>query len=195
MQRYGITELDKVLITVCRLSSAEKYKGYDKVIEVLPEILKVLPGTRYILAGRYDENEKNRISALLQANSLENNVILTGFIPENELSDHYKLSDLFVMPSKGEGFGIVYLEAMACGVPVLTGNKDGSKELVEKLNIGFSVDPDNEKELSSAIISLLNDSKINKKDISEKVREKYSFEKFSNSMSKIIIGNKEAIEV
>ncbi|MGI8893140.1 MAG: glycosyltransferase, partial [Bacteroidia bacterium] len=194
MQRYRITKRDKVLITVCRLSSAEKYKGYDKVIEVFPEILHVLPDTRYILAGKYDENEKKRISAMLKSNSLGKNVILAGFIPENELSDHYKLGDLFVMPSQGEGFGIVYLEAMACGIPVLTGNKDGSKELVEKLNIGFSVDPDNKKALSLAIISMLQVEKTDKNSISVQVEDIFGFSRFKARVAELVLHKLEKIE-
>jgi phosphatidyl-myo-inositol dimannoside synthase len=187
MQRYEIKTGEKIILTICRLSSAEMYKGYDKVIEILPLVLNSLPGTKYILAGKYDEEEKKRVNALIEKSGVENNVILTGFISDAELTDHYRLADLFVMPSKGEGFGIVYLEAMVCGVPVITGNKDGSKEIIEKLKIGKSVDPDNPDELVSAIVSMIKDADKPKELISSTVEDVYGFSGYKQKVTDLIL--------
>lgn len=77
--------------------------------------------------------------------------MLTGFIPDHELEDHYNLCDVFAMPSKGEGFGIVFLEAMACGKPVLAGNKDGSVDAVLNGELGVLVDPDDVAQITEAL--------------------------------------------
>ena len=71
-------------------------------------------------------------------------VIFAGFVPTEELVEHYRLADVYVMPSK-EGFGIVYLEAMACGVPVIAGDDDGSADPLQDGRLGWQVphrDPD-----------------------------------------------------
>ena len=83
---------------------------------------------------------------------IESNVTLAGFVPDYELCSHYNLCDLFAMPSKGEGFGIVFLEALACGKPMIAGNKDGSVEAVLNGELGALVDPDNVAEIANAII-------------------------------------------
>jgi phosphatidyl-myo-inositol dimannoside synthase len=187
MQRYGIKKGEKVILTICRLSSAERYKGYDKVIEGLPSVSKDFPEIKYILSGKYDEEEKKRIEDLIKESGIGDNVILTGFISDAELTDHYRLADLFVMPSQGEGFGIVYLEAMVCGVPAITGSKDGSAEIIEKLKIGKSVDPDNPDELASAIVSMLKNTEVKKELISSRIEEVYGFSKYKQRVTELIL--------
>ncbi len=80
---------------------------------------------------------------------------LAGYIPEEELNDHYNLCDVFAMPSKGEGFGIVFLEAMACGKPVLAGNKDGSVDALLGGKLGALVDPDDVAQIAETLIAIL----------------------------------------
>ena len=70
---------------------------------------------------------------------LNSRVVFTGFIPESEKADHYRLADAYAMPSWGEGFGFVFLEAMACGVPVVASAIDGGKEAVLDGKLGFVV--------------------------------------------------------
>ena len=87
------------------------------------------------------------------------NVQFTGLVPAEELPDYFRLADVFVMPSTGEGFGIVFLEAMASGVRVIGGNRDGSVDALADGELGGAVDPDNEQELISAICAALSTSK------------------------------------
>ncbi|MDB6140174.1 MAG: putative glycosyltransferase, partial [Verrucomicrobiaceae bacterium] len=82
-------------------------------------------------------------------------VIFTGFIPENELPDYYRLCDAFVMPSTGEGFGIVYLEALASGRPCIVGNTDASPEAIGNGRLGLVVDPHSVAAITAAVIQLL----------------------------------------
>jgi glycosyltransferase involved in cell wall biosynthesis len=82
-------------------------------------------------------------------------VRFVGHVAADELPDYYRLADAFVMPSTGEGFGIAFLEAMASGVPVIGGNKDGSLDPLADGQAGTAVDPNDSATLASAICSAL----------------------------------------
>jgi glycosyltransferase involved in cell wall biosynthesis len=153
LKRYGLKPDEPVILTVSRLAPAERYKGYDQILKALPAIRSKMPKVRYIIGGRGPD--RGRILELIQSLGLESAVTLTGFIPQPELVDHYNLCDVFAMPSKGEGFGIVYLEAMACGKAVLAGNKDGSVDALKDGKLGVLIDPDNVEEIAANLILML----------------------------------------
>jgi glycosyltransferase involved in cell wall biosynthesis len=155
LRRYGLTKKQKVLFTLARLDSRERSKGYDLVLDALPHICKAIPDIHYVLAGRGQDTE--RIRRRVRQLGLENHVTLTGFLPERDLPEHYALADLFVMPSKSEGFGIVFLEALACGRRVLAGNQDGSREPLLEGELGLLVDPNNAGALAATIIRVLSE--------------------------------------
>src|SRR5262249_9289896 len=114
----------RVLLTVSRLASSERYKGHDRVIRLLPRGLRQYPETIYLIAG--DGDDRLRLEALALEVGVRERVRFAGQITPEDLADHYRLADLFVMPSSGEGFGIAFLEAMASGIRVIGGNRDGS---------------------------------------------------------------------
>ncbi len=180
-KRYGLSEEDKVIFTLTRLNSEEGYKGYDKVISILPQLIKSGLRFKYILAGKADEAEKKRMQQLIRSNGLEAYVLMPGFIADEEVTAHYLLADVFVMPSKGEGFGIVYLEAMACGLPVIAGNKDGSTEALQFGELGTLIDPDNEEQLQEAILTVLQQQK-EPGQIQQKMLKFFSFEKYKERL-------------
>lgn len=182
-KRYGLSGQEKVIFTLTRLNCEEGYKGYDKVISILPQLIKSGLSFKYILAGKADDAEKKRMQKLISARGLEEYVLMPGFIADEEVSAHYLLADVFVMPSKGEGFGIVYLEAMACGLPVIAGNKDGSTEALQFGELGTLIDPDNEEELQKAIIYVLQQKKEEKK-LQEKMLGYFSFDKYTERLQK-----------
>ena len=150
-KRYGILPGEKVELTVARLAGTEQFKGYDAVLKVLPAICKSFPGVKYLLCGKWEEVEKKRITKLINELKLYNVVITTGFIKDSELTAHYGMADLFVLPSRKEGFGIVFLEAAWCGLPVIGGNRDGSTEALLNGELGELVDPENLGEIENAI--------------------------------------------
>jgi glycosyltransferase involved in cell wall biosynthesis len=109
------------------------------------------PDLRYILAGKSDETERRRLTNIIRDLGLESHVHLPGFLPDAELIDHYLLADVFVMPSKKEGFGLVFIEALACGVPVVAGDADGSAEALQNGRLGLLIDPDDPAAIAGAI--------------------------------------------
>lgn len=154
-QKYNLADDDKVLFTLTRLATTEQYKGYEQVIKVLPAIRNAFPKVKYVLSGQYDEAEELRVKQLAKKHRVEDIVIMTGFVSEPELADHFLMADLFVLPSKKEGFGIVFIEAISFGLPVVCGNVDGSMDAVRNGELGKAVNPDNLDELQNAIESYL----------------------------------------
>jgi glycosyltransferase involved in cell wall biosynthesis len=151
LERYGLQAGQPVLFTVGRLAAAERYKGQDQVLRALPQILRELPALKYVIGGRGDDEA--RLRQLAAELGVESQVIFTGFIPEQELADHYRLADLYVMPSRGEGFGIVYLESLACGRPCLVGDSDASPEAIDHGRLGFVVPPCDTDAIARAVLS------------------------------------------
>lgn len=187
-ERYGISEGDKVLLTVARLASTEKYKGYDAVIELLPRLAKRYPGLKYLLAGKWEEEEKKRITNIISAIKLHNVVILTGFVEDDELIAHYGMADLFVLPSRKEGFGIVFLEAAWCGLPVIAGNRDGSAEALLQGRLGILIDPGDRRALENAIMEALS-SPISPGEKSARqiaINRQYGFDQFKKSQFQLL---------
>jgi phosphatidyl-myo-inositol dimannoside synthase len=155
LKRHGLKNTTPVIFTLTRLASSEQYKGHDQVIKALGNLKTKFPDLKYILAGKYDQKEEIRIQKLIAENKVEDELILTGFVEDDELSDYFLLADLFVLPSKKEGFGIVFIEALSNGLPVICGNVDGSIDAIRNGELGTAVNPDSPAELEAAIINHL----------------------------------------
>ncbi len=156
LERYHLNTEHKIVFTLTRMASTEMFKGYEKVIEAVSRIKQNIPDIKYILAGPCDAFEKARIGQLITDYGLKDNFILTGYIEETELADHFLMADLFVLPSKKEGFGIVFVEAMALGLPVICGNADGSTDAVRNGEMGTAIDPDDNQLLEQTMTRKLN---------------------------------------
>lgn len=148
---YGLGN-GPVLMTVARLWSGDIYKGVDVTIRALPAIAQAFPKVKYLVIGRGDDQP--RLAALAQELGVEDRVVFAGFVPTEKLVDHYRLADAYVMPSQ-EGFGIVYLEAMACGVPVLSGDQDGSADPLQDGRLGWRVPHREVEAVAVACIEIL----------------------------------------
>lgn len=146
--RYGLDEA-RVLLTLARLDSRERYKGIDEVLQVFPELLSRNPDLIYLIAGSGDDQP--RLQAKAEALGVAERVRFVGYVTEGDKADVLRLADVFVMPGRGEGFGIVYLEAMACGVPVIGSRLDGSQDALADGQLGTLVDPDQPEQLVVAI--------------------------------------------
>jgi len=188
MEKLGLKPDDFVILTVARLAKAEKYKGYDRVILALKGLISSYPGIKYILLGGGDDLE--RAEKLVKDNGLESNVIFAGSCHQDQLADFYNLCDCFVMPSHGEGFGLVFLEALACGKPVIAGNKDASVEALLGGEIGVLVSPDNLAAIREAIEKVIKrelpENLLNASLLREKVINAFGPERFKERVTEII---------
>lgn len=140
----------KVILTVGRIDAREQYKGHDRIIRLLPKILAEDAAAHYVIAG--SGSDVQRLEDLAAQHGVTGRVTFTGQVPADELADYFRLATVFAMPSTGEGFGIVFLEAAASGLHVIGGNRDGSLDALADGEIGRAVDPDDEAMLLSAIV-------------------------------------------
>ncbi|MFC1590732.1 glycosyltransferase family 4 protein [Candidatus Omnitrophota bacterium] len=155
----------RVLFTAARLSER---KGHDLTILAMPEVIKEVPDCVYVIAG--DGPRMGRLKGMVRELRLEGRVIFTGFLNDERLTDYYKACDLFVMvnrETKGvetvEGFGTSFIEASACGKPVIGGRSGGVEDAVVDNETGILVDPLNKDDISGAIIRILKDDVLAKR--------------------------------
>lgn len=149
--RYGLAG-KRVILTVGRLSTTEAYKGHDRIIGVLPELIRRYDAA-YLIVGGGDDT--TRLKMLAADTGVAGRVHFAGHIPSAELAEYFQLADLFAMPSTGEGFGIAFIEAAACGLPVIAGNRDGSTDALADGRTGRLIDPHDRNQLRDAIIDAL----------------------------------------
>jgi asparagine synthase (glutamine-hydrolysing) len=155
LEKYQLEKSDVVLMTLTRMASGEKYKGYDMVVESLHKLKASTLNLKYLLIGKYDDKEKARLDGLIKKYGMEEQVVFTGFVPDEALADHFNLSDIYIMPSEMEGFGIVFIEAMYHNKPVIAGNKDGSVDALLNGKLGLLVNPESLEEVSCAITTMI----------------------------------------
>lgn len=177
---------DKLLISVGRLNSSESYKGYDKVIESLSTL--GIKNVYYHIIGKYDSFEFDRVSHLILKYNLQENVKLIGYIDDTALENYLNAADVFVMPSKGEGFGIVFIEAMSKGLRVLAGNMDGSIDAVKNFSESKLVHPDSISEIKEALKIMLSENfiDINRAQLSKKCISIFNHNNFTNHIINLL---------
>lgn len=142
-----------ILLTVGRLAASERYKGHEPVFSVLGRLRERHPGLVHVVAG--DGDDRARLEAVAAAVAPLGAVRFLGYVPDAELPDLYRLADLYVMPSTEEGFGIVYLEAAACGLRVVGGRGGGTADAIPDGRVGVVVDPADREALAAAILGQL----------------------------------------
>ena len=152
LARYGLAG-KRVLLTLGRMDPAERYKGFDETLEAVAALVPDHPDLAYLVCG--DGGDRPRLEQKAIELGVSDRVVFAGYIPEAEKADHYRLADAFVMPGRGEGFGIVYLEALACGVPVVASSLDASREAVRHGLLGEVVDPDDAASVRRGILAAL----------------------------------------
>ena len=153
-----------VFVSVCRL--LEK-KGIDNAIRAFAELDALDQSCSYLIVGMGPfERELREIAA---ATGAKDRIIFTGDVTDNDLADHYRLGDVFVMPNRElangdtEGFGLVFLEANSCGLPVIAGRDGGSTDAVQHGRNGLIVDGRSVAEIASAMAVLRSDALLRAK--------------------------------
>ncbi len=155
LKKYDLSEGDTVLLTLTRLASKERYKGYDRVIRALAELQHDYPKLKYLVVGKYDNEEEQRLNELIQELGIDHKVAFAGYVPDELLADYFNLADIYIMPSEKEGFGIVFIEALFYGKNVIAGNKDGSVDALLNGALGKLIDPASNEEIKEAITSFI----------------------------------------
>lgn len=145
-----ISQVDRgFLLIVGRMSMTERYKGHDQLLEAMT----TLPDARLVVAG--DGDDRRRLEEKTAALGLGDRTFFAGFLSEATLAELYRRCGAFVMPSRGEGFGLVYLEAMRAGKPVLAARGGAAEEIVLDEKTGLLVDPDDREALRDALDRLV----------------------------------------
>ena len=147
----------RVFLSVTRL---DDYKGVDRTIGALRYVVARHPEIVYLICGTgYDQP---RLEALTRHFGLEGHVIFAGRVPPGRLTDYYNLAECFILASRTdlrapncEGFGIVFLEAAACGKPAIAGDSGGIPDAVGSGETGWLVPPENEHEIARAMLECL----------------------------------------
>lgn len=159
---YGIEKEDVLILFVGYLDT---FKGIFDTIDAFYKIINKKPNVKLIMVGTGPEENtlKKRVSKL----GLEKAVIFTGKLPPTNLPEYYQAADIFVLPSYTEGLPLSILEAMSCGLPIITTNVGGIPEVVENGKNGFIIDPGDADKLKE---------KLEKITVDENLRDKFSEE-------------------
>ncbi len=151
LDRLGIAGRP-IILSLARLSTPE-HKGQDRVLASLPAVLEKIPNAAYLIVGGGTDD---RVTAILKKHpGLANSVFFTGPASNEERVDYYNLGDVYVLPSKYEGFSIVFIESLACGVPVIASDAYGCREGLLDGVLGLLVPPDDLTAIANAIVSIL----------------------------------------
>lgn len=136
-----------------RLVQSENYKGHSELIAAWPRVVAAIPDARLVIAGSGTGLPEVKAQAL--ASPAAANIDLLGFVPEERLPELWRGCDLFAMPSRREGFGLVYIEAMRFGIPVIASVHDAAPEVNIDGETGFNVSLDDQAALPERLIQIL----------------------------------------
>lgn len=165
-------------LTVARLSASERYKGHDVMIEAVALLEQHGEQIQYVIAG--DGDDRPRLESLTHRLGVSHRVSFLGRVSEADLPSLYDAADIFVMPSTGEGFGIVFLEARQRGCAVIASNADGSVDPLRDGADGYLVPPNDPRALADLLLSLAQSGAS--PDLSTNVFSKQSFDAHVNRL-------------
>jgi phosphatidylinositol alpha-1,6-mannosyltransferase len=177
----------RVILTVGRWASSERYKGADDLIRAVAQLHSVIPDLHLVAVG--DGDDLRRLQNLATETMTKDSVHFLQGLSREKVAACYARSDVFALPSTGEGFGLVFLEAMAFGVPIVAAAAGGSTDLIENEINGLLVSPHDPEQLARALRRLLCDdalrSRLGRQGM-EKVRNQYSFGRFASELDEIL---------
>ncbi|MCK4319955.1 glycosyltransferase [Candidatus Micrarchaeota archaeon] len=170
----------KIILSVSRLS----YKnGMDLIISAFTNVKKRFNDSALVILG--DGEERENLLNLVSKVNLKKDVVFLEPVPHERLSEYYSIADVFIRPSRDEGFGIVFIESMACSVPTIGTKVGGITDIIKDGETGLLIPAENTKVISEAIIKILSDSSFSKK-LSENGRKEVERRFSWNSIAKEI---------
>lgn len=175
------------LLTVARLLTNELYKGHDHVISALPPLLQRFPQLIYHIVG--DGNGRPELEAQAARLGVAHAVRFHGFVDEAVMQRFYAESSVFIMPSRREGFGFVFIEAMAQGAPAIGGNMDATPEVIADGVTGYLVDPTSVDDIVDKTSRLLADADLRRtmgQAAIRHVQENFSYDTFRERLGELL---------
>jgi len=177
----------RVILTVGRWLASERYKGMDTLITALPRLLTRWPDLQLVAVGEGDD--RDWLQDLAEENGVNMHVHFLSGLSYVQLAACYAACEMFALPSRGEGFGLVYLEAMACGKPVIGGAHGGAPEVISDGVTGYLVQHGDAVQLATSIETLLANPEMAKemgRRGKERVENEFRFNAFAKSLKKIL---------
>lgn len=161
--RSGSNGRRRTVLTVARLSPEDSYKGVDTLLYAWPQVTARIPEAELVIVG--DGADRSRLEKIAELIGIGGSICFMGRVSDHELAAAYGEAMLFALPARarlspspqGEGFGLVFLEAAAAGLPVIAGRAGGAPEALEEGKTGFLVDPDEPTDVAEAICCLLSE--------------------------------------
>jgi len=177
----------RIILTVGRWDPAERYKGADTLISALPRVLQTVPDAALVLVG--EGEDRPRLEQLARESRVIDHTHFLYGLTQEELFACYAHCDVFALPSRGEGFGLVFLEAMAHVKPVIGGAHGGTPDVIDDGVTGILVPHGDVALLSSALESLLSDP-VRASEMGargrERVRTIFTFERFQLRLRQVL---------
>jgi phosphatidylinositol alpha-1,6-mannosyltransferase len=171
----------QVLLTVGRLNSRERYKGHDRVIRAIPDLVAQGHNICYLVVG--DGGDRGRLETLARDYGVDDRVRFLGEVGLDDLVRTYRAADLFVMPSTGEGFGVSFLEAMACGTPALGLDVAGTRDSLADGELGTAV---SETEFALTVGRLLKQPRKDPVQLTTAVLARFGQKHFKNNALNVL---------
>jgi len=177
----------RVILTVGRWDASEAYKGVDQLIAALAELVKSFPDVQLVAIG--EGSDLPRLQSLARESGTADRVHFLPFMGQDRLPNAYDHCELFAMPSRGEGFGLVFIEAMARGKPVIGGAHGGTPEIIDDGLNGFLVPFGDLAQLVDRLKRLLANDSLRRemgKQALMKARRDFTFGRFSSELAAIL---------
>jgi phosphatidyl-myo-inositol dimannoside synthase len=175
------------VLAVGRWSSAERYKGFDTLTEALPQLHRIAPDLHLVFAG--DGDDRPTLEKLAESVGVRDRTHFVTGLTRPQLVAAYRHAKVFALPSSGEGFGMVFLEAMALGIPVIGGNHGGIPDIIEDGSTGFLVPHGDVTQLAARLALLLTNVSL-AADIARRGRERvlqhFRFENFEAGLRDVL---------
>jgi phosphatidylinositol alpha-1,6-mannosyltransferase len=177
----------RAVLVVGRMSSSERYKGHDQLLEAWPAVIAGLPDAKLVFAG--DGDDVSRLVTRARRLRVADSVLFTGFVDDDTLQSLYGQASVFVMPSRNEGFGLVYLEAMSHALPCIGSVHDAAGETIEHGVTGILARQSDIGELAASMTRLLTDETLRRRLGQAGLRrleDRFSYSRFFDRLTSLV---------